>query len=324
MQCSDCGKGSFVTIGASKYCANCGAPSPVTKAAQKRPTKPLHAVAPARGARAAGDLHGGQTIAKPGVLDLRAKASAEHPRRSPAISRFARQGGALDLRAKPAATAAAPQPARGQQLATEPPAPVIDSAAATHINKMVAEAQRIQAEDKAKANAKKRPRSKTLASAIDAARTPQPVRTVTVVGIGAALALMAGFVWLQNSPKLAFHQAALEAGLEASLPNYLPASYGNQSKPEVKPGQITLKYNAPGATKPLVITEKKTDWDSNSLRDNYVSRQTDSYLAIPGQGLTIYTYNGGTATWVNHGVWYTVEGVSSLGREELLKIAYGL
>jgi hypothetical protein len=135
---------------------------------------------------------------------------------------------------------------------------------------------------------------------------------------------MGGYIWTQNYPKMSFHVAASKAGLEATLPGYLPASYHQSGPVSYQPGEITLNFASAGANEPLKITQRKTDWDSNSLRENYVSKQTDNYLAVQGQGLTIYMYNSNQASWVNHGVWYQINGVSQLGREQVLKIAYSL
>jgi hypothetical protein len=156
--------------------------------------------------------------------------------------------------------------------------------------------------------------------------TAKPSKTPSIMKVGAALTavvIMSGLIWLQNSPKLAFRAAAAQAGIDASLPTYVPSSYHQTGAATVAPGQLTLNFSSPSAERPLQIVQRRTNWDSNSLRDNFINRQSDSYLAIQGQGLTIYLYSN-AASWVNHGVWYTVNGTAKLSREQVLRIAYGL
>lgn len=168
------------------------------------------------------------------------------------------------------------------------------------------------------------PQSPALRQALSAAK--QSTATPQVLKIGAALVaigIMGGVVWLQNSPKLAFRNAATQAGIAASLPTYIPSSYHQSGSVAVSPGELTLNFSSPSAGQPLSITQRRSDWDSNALRENYVAAQTTSFLAVQGQGLTIYLYSN-QANWINHGVWYQLTGTSKLGRADILKIAYGL
>ncbi len=165
--------------------------------------------------------------------------------------------------------------------------------------------------------------SPDLQQALDAAKTTKAPSVLKVGAALAAIAIMGGFVWLQNSPKLAFRSAASKAGIEASLPTYIPSSYHQNGPATVGDGQLTLDFRSPSSDDPLRISQKKTAWDSNSLRENFITRQSDNYVAVSGQGLTIFLYND-NASWVNHGIWYNVSGTAKLSREQILKVAYGL
>ncbi|HSX41132.1 MAG TPA: hypothetical protein VLF21_00640 [Candidatus Saccharimonadales bacterium] len=168
-----------------------------------------------------------------------------------------------------------------------------------------------------------KPKSPELEKAINAARPGQTFTPARAAAGVAIVAILAGFVWLQNSPKLAFHDAAAKAGIEASLPTYVPSSYRQAGPVEAGNGQVSLHFTTPGSDEKLNIVQKKTDWDPDSLRENYVAKQSDNFLAVQGQGLTIYVFNN-QANWVNHGIWYSISGTSKLSREQVLKIAYGL
>lgn len=177
------------------------------------------------------------------------------------------------------------------------------------------------------------PTSPALQHALDnAAKLPSPTlaqSTKPAPGLAsaaaaiAAIAIMGGLIWMQNSPKLAFRTAANQAGVQASLPTYVPSSYRQVGPAQASPGQLVLSFQSNNQDGGLQIIQRRTAWDSNSLRENYVGRQSDEYVAVQGQGLTIYLF-GDRASWVNHGVWYTVQGTSKLSREQVLKVAYGL
>lgn len=168
-----------------------------------------------------------------------------------------------------------------------------------------------------------KPKSPELERALTAARPGQTFTPARAAAGLAAVAILAGFVWLQNSPKLAFRDAAAKAGIEASLPTYVPSSYRQAGPAQAGDGQVTINFTTAGSNDPLKITQRKSSWDPDSLRENYISKQSDNFLAIQGQGLTIFLYND-QASWVNRGIWYNISGTSRLSREQILKIAYGL
>lgn len=352
--CNECGKSSFVTVGVKRYCANCGTryggvtAQVATKTSGRalsdvKPTGAKPTVAGVRRApKPATALHGHQVG---GVVDLRqakvdpiatkktapAKA-ASAARVAPKVTPMAStKQGTVTI---PALKKAAPKPIqkfapRKQTAAVvskpkedKPTAPVLPNHIANQIDQL---AQKAIEADKAQRQSNRRTRSSILSNAIIAAKEPQKLNPATLASALVVFTLMIGFVWMQNAPKWSFQSAAQQAGIQASLPTYLPSSYAQIGKPTIKPGEVTLNYNGPSATRPLVITQKRTDMDAGSLRDSHVSQKSDNYQAIPGQGLTVYLYEAGNvATWVNHGVWYTVTGAATLGRDQILKIAYGL
>jgi hypothetical protein len=149
-----------------------------------------------------------------------------------------------------------------------------------------------------------------------AAVGPKPA---SVAALALTVALLGGYIWMKNYPNMALKVAASKAGVEAALPAYLPSSYNLDGPISYAPGQVSVKFTAPGG-EPLTITQKRTNWDSQSLLENYVLKVSDEYLTVESQGLTIYFYDQNQATWVNRGVWYTLEGDTRLSREQLLKI----
>jgi hypothetical protein len=139
----------------------------------------------------------------------------------------------------------------------------------------------------------------------------------------AAIVILGGYIWLHNYPKLAVQNAGSQAGLTAALPSFLPSSY-SLAGTSTGPGLLKLKFTSPSAEVPLTIAQQRTTWDPSSLLDNYVAKNTDDYAAVQGQGLTIYLFGNNNATWVNHGIWYSIAGADRLSRDQILKIAYSL
>jgi hypothetical protein len=144
-----------------------------------------------------------------------------------------------------------------------------------------------------------------------------------ILATATAVAIMAGYVWVQNYPKLAIQSANGRAGISASLPGFVPSSYSLKHT-QTDPGLVTLSFASPSSPETLTIAQHRTTWDSSSLLDNFVSKQADDYATVQGQGLTIYLWGNNQASWVNHGIWYSIEGASRLSREQILKMAYSL
>lgn len=354
MQCPKCGKTGFVTLSGKRYCSNCGAKLdasaiPATtmadiktkgkhldlRSATPTPTKAAAAVTAAAAGKPAGQFHG-QASNGGSVLDLRDQtASAPTPvAAAPALPAptIKPKRSVATPKTQPATTTPTPaptqppsaQPSLSPMINKYPAHPAVAQSGTTVMPEAVAAQVDSMKSQTPTEPLPAKPQSPALRQALKAAK--QSTTTPSVLKIGAALVaigIMSGVVWLQNSPKLAFRNAAAKAGIAASLPTYIPSSYHQVGGANASPGTLTLDFSSPGTNQPLKITQRASDWDANALRENYVSTQSTNFLAVQGQGLTIYLY-GNQANWINHGVWYQLSGTSKLGREDVLKIAYGL
>jgi len=139
-----------------------------------------------------------------------------------------------------------------------------------------------------------------------------------------ALVLLGGFMIYNSLPSLTMRVAASRAGFDASVPNYQPSGYTFGGPVSYGPGRVVIKFNSNTDEREFTITEKRSGWDSRSLLDNYVETEAEDYLTFEEHGLTVYLYNDSQATWVDDGIWYTVEGSADLSSEQLLKIAASL
>ncbi len=214
--------------------------------------------------------------------------------------------------------APAPIPSPTEPLASPAPAPVPTAADPIAAPPVVAPAElpnqvitQINAQNQAA----------TPAHDIPANLRPKPA---TVMATTLAIALMGGYIWFNNLNTLTVRAAGQKAGISASLPSYLPTSYSLSGPISYGSGYVSLQFKSPANPSPMVITQRKTDWNSASLLTLFVSPKSQSYVTVQDQGLTIYLYNNNQATWVNRGVQYTIEGATALSKESIVKVAESL
>ena len=127
-----------------------------------------------------------------------------------------------------------------------------------------------------------------------------------------------------NAPNISLKVAAMQTGIEASYPSYVPRDY-RLSDITSENGKITLNFTNSSAGKNYSLIEEKSSWDTNALLNNYVRRKyDDDYTVIKEQGLTIYVSNDG-ASWVNGGIVYKLDFSSdTLTKKQIKSIAVSL
>lgn len=146
-----------------------------------------------------------------------------------------------------------------------------------------------------------------------------------LLATGLSATLLIGYVTYLNIPNMALRVAASRAGFEAQLPGYQPAGFRFSGPIAYQAGEITMQYSSNTDDRRYIIKEKESSWDSQTLLDTHVSPQTGGlHATYQERGLIVYIYGGSSATWVNGGVWYTIEGNAGLTTEQLLKIAASL
>ncbi len=149
---------------------------------------------------------------------------------------------------------------------------------------------------------------------------PLPVRYGFTVMV-AVIAL--GTIGYVTAPRVSVHLAANRSGVAASLPSYRPTGFTLNRSVEYSPGQVTLEFESLSDNRNFRIHKASTDWTSEALRANFVEER-GLYQTVENRGNTIYIYNGTNATWIDGGVWYNIEGASSLNSNQLLRIAESL
>lgn len=147
------------------------------------------------------------------------------------------------------------------------------------------------------------------------------------LGVVASIALLfvAGYyMWRVNYPSLSFKIASSKAGINATMPGYIPEGYGVKGNIQANPGSVSYSL-VNQSNKKIAISQAKSDWDSQALAENYVSPKAENYLAVQAQGLTIYMMGSNQASWVNKGTWYRIESPDQpLTQEQVVKLATSL
>lgn len=139
-----------------------------------------------------------------------------------------------------------------------------------------------------------------------------------------AALLLVGFIAYQNVPNIAVRYAAARSGVTASLPGYQPAGFALGHKVQYNHGQIVLSYQSNADERSYTITQRESNWNSDTLMANYVVKQSEQIQTYEDKGRTIYLYGESGATWVNGGVWYDISGDSQLTSDQLIRIATSL
>lgn len=144
------------------------------------------------------------------------------------------------------------------------------------------------------------------------------------VAIGATVAaiiVLGGFLAYQNIPSVGMRIAASKAGFSGKLPNSTPAGYAFKGPILSSKGNIVLTYKSNSDDRKFIVSQKPTEWTSESLLTNYLVDSKLRYQTYRDKGMTVYIYNESNATWVDKGIWYTVNGDGSLNSEQILEIA---
>lgn len=127
-----------------------------------------------------------------------------------------------------------------------------------------------------------------------------------------------------NMPDISLKVAAMQTGINASYPNYVPRDFSISSITSEE-GKISLSFKNSTSGDEFVLIEEKSSWDSNALLTNYVKEEFgEDYTIVREQGLTLYT-NASNAAWVNGGILYKIKITSgTLTNKQIRSIATSL
>ena len=121
----------------------------------------------------------------------------------------------------------------------------------------------------------------------------------------AALAVgIVGYLVSVNTPDISVRVAAMQTGIDATYPTYIPRGYSlSDIVSEDKKISMTFKDSENAS---FTLSEEKTSWDNETLEASYVkSTWGNNYTSVREQGITIFI-SGSNATWVNGSILYKI------------------
>lgn len=126
------------------------------------------------------------------------------------------------------------------------------------------------------------------------------------LALGCAGACIAAIIYFvgTNIPDISVQVAAMQTGIDASYPSYIPRDYslGDISSEN---GRLTMRFNGPNGSS-FTLVEEKSSWDSSALQRNYVEPTWgENFTTTHEQGITIFLSNS-DAAWVNGGILYKI------------------
>lgn len=149
-------------------------------------------------------------------------------------------------------------------------------------------------------------------------------RVMLAVSCAAVAVLAVAYFVGTNMPDLSMRVTAMQSGVNASYPGYVPRGY-SLTDLSSEDGKISMHFKNDETGDRFTMTEENSSWDSNALLTNYVKPKfDDSYTIVREQGLTIYTTQN-QATWVNGGVIYKLKVESGeLTKKQIKSIAVSM
>lgn len=146
------------------------------------------------------------------------------------------------------------------------------------------------------------------------------------IGIGAlAVAMVAAFLAWQNVPQLSMRLAASRAHVSASVPSYIPSGFSYSGPINYSEGSVSIDFKTTSNNgSSFTLTQQKSTENSASLAANSLPGNSQVQTSQVS-GSTVYIYGAkNDATWVNHGVRYTIVDKANLKSDQILKIAGSL
>lgn len=137
---------------------------------------------------------------------------------------------------------------------------------------------------------------------------------------GLSVLILAVFFTYQNAPRIALHRAQSTIGFEASIPGYHPAGFSRVGPVQYQKGMVVINFQSNSDDRQYTITQAATALDNSKLADTYLKSNGKQFETTSVAGKTIYIYENSRATWINQGVWYTIDGNAHLGKDQLTNI----
>lgn len=148
-----------------------------------------------------------------------------------------------------------------------------------------------------------------------------------IAGASLAIAVVIGalgFTVHQNANAMRLHMATAKAGIPAELPSYQPSGFSLDSVQSTRGVVVTTFTSNSNDARTYSVTQKRSNWNSEALRELFVAKTDADYQVLQQGGRTIYVYGSNHATWVSEGTWYIIHNQAELTQRQLLQLATSL
>lgn len=134
-----------------------------------------------------------------------------------------------------------------------------------------------------------------------------------------ALIALTGFIAYQQVPGVQLKLAAFNAGVQTGMPNFQAAGFAFDHVIKSQQGQLTIGFAGSSNTR-YQLVQQNTNWSGDDMIKNISATDASgkvNYSTINVGNTTVYRLNNDSATWVNNGKWYQVNGTGSLSDGQL-------
>lgn len=148
-------------------------------------------------------------------------------------------------------------------------------------------------------------KAKTAASSKTLAKHNKGARVFFAFLCSSAVVAALFFVVQSNMPDISIKVAAMQTGIQATYPSYVPRDYRLSGVYTAQDNSVAMDFLGPNQAK-FTLTEEKLPWDSTALLNRFVKpKWGEDFTTIKEQGITIYV-SGSNAAWVNAGIVYKI------------------
>lgn len=146
-------------------------------------------------------------------------------------------------------------------------------------------------------------------------------RILLAFATSAACVLALAAIVKVNLPNISVTVAAVQTGVDAKYPNYIPRDFSIHDV-YTDNSTVIIKFDGP-ENQSFTISEEKSSWDSSALLTNYVKgAYGTAYDTIREQGITVYI-NHSNAAWVNNGIFFRITADNGVLSKKQIKNIVG-
>lgn len=167
-------------------------------------------------------------------------------------------------------------------------------------------------------------KTKTASSSKTLAKHNKGARVFFAFLCSSAVVAALFFVVQSNMPDISIKVAAMQTGIQATYPSYVPRDYRLSGVYTAQDNSVAMDFLGPNQAK-FTLTEEKLPWDSTALLNRFVKpKWGEDFTTIKEQGITIYV-SGSNAAWVNAGIVYKITNLhGELTKKQIKNIVTSL